>query len=206
VRAGAWAEAATPDGAGGVLFTYNENRTFDQYAVDIYAQRISSSGEFMWGSQGVAVTNANLMQENPVLVSDGWGGLIVAWEDWRYAFSSGRHIFAQRLSGDGIPGTTWPLSVESSTASARLHGFPNPTDGPCNLRLELAHSALVRVEIRDIAGRQISLIEPQKLTAGAHSFRWDGRDRQGSRVPAGMYLIHVAADGQSITTKLVVSR
>ena len=45
----------------------------------------------------VPICTAANDQESPQLVSDGAGGAIIAWEDWR----SGAYIYAQRVDANG---------------------------------------------------------------------------------------------------------
>jgi len=54
-----------------------------------------------WFQNGTPLCQATGGQEQPVAVSDGTGGAIVAWEDFR---SSG-DIYAQRINGSGL--TVW---------------------------------------------------------------------------------------------------
>jgi len=49
----------------------------------------------------VPVCMAAYSQQNPVAISDGAGGTIVAWADYRSG--SDNDIFAQRLDADGVP-------------------------------------------------------------------------------------------------------
>ena len=95
------------DGEGGVVITWQDNRSGE---FDIYAQRIDSSGQSLWPAGGVAVCSAAGNQVTPQLASDGRGGAVIAWSDFR---SGGfADIYCQRVSGprgrgawssDGIP-------------------------------------------------------------------------------------------------------
>jgi hypothetical protein len=93
-----------PDGQGGAIIVWRDTRNFNQ---DIFAQRIDAYGKAMWTGNGVPVCTYSGTQTDPVVVSDGAGGAIVAWTDDR----SGDDIYAQRLdslgdtlwTGDGVP-------------------------------------------------------------------------------------------------------
>jgi hypothetical protein len=71
---------------------------------DIYAQRISSGGAAQWAVNGVGVCTAASNQDLPVIVADGVGGAVVAWEDLR---GPSYDIYAQRISGGGVPQWTF---------------------------------------------------------------------------------------------------
>lgn len=70
----------------------------------IIAQRVNSSGSFMWTANGAAVSTAAYYQSNPQVIGDGSGGAVVAWEDSRN--SNNPDIYAQRINSSGLP--VWP--------------------------------------------------------------------------------------------------
>jgi hypothetical protein len=90
----------TGDGAGGAVIAWNDYRRGD-FRNDLYAQRINASGAIQWTVNGVAVCTAAENQEYPVLVSDGTGGAIIAWGDWRNFMTSEEDIYMQRIDGSG---------------------------------------------------------------------------------------------------------
>ena len=86
------------DGSGGVFIVWSDGRTSGPNA-DIYAQRLNASGTALWTTDGVSVSNAASLQNIPQIVSDGAGGAIISWEDWRNFSQS--DIYAQRISSGG---------------------------------------------------------------------------------------------------------
>ena len=88
-----------PDGSGGAIFAWEDSRDSQN---DIYAQRINgSSGSKSWNPQtGVAVCAALGDQDRPRLISDGSGGAIIAWHDYRSS-TANADVYAQRLSSSG---------------------------------------------------------------------------------------------------------
>jgi hypothetical protein len=93
------------DNAGGAIVAWSDYRT--GYS-DIYAQRVSATGECQWAADGTAVCSAASTQYYLSLVSDGAYGAIIVWQDFR---SGNYDIYAQRLDpagsfkweSDGIP-------------------------------------------------------------------------------------------------------
>jgi len=84
-----------PDGQGGAIITWVE---FGYY--DIYIQRVDSSGNKLWGAGNVIVCDADGVQACPRIIPAS-DGSIVMWQDHReYAT---QHIFAQKISGTGVP-------------------------------------------------------------------------------------------------------
>jgi len=88
------------DGAGGAIVTWLDSRSPDAY--DIYAQRVSASGAVQWTANGVALCTAPWGQTRPRLASDGAGGAIVVWEDFRMGnYDAYNDIYAQRVDASG---------------------------------------------------------------------------------------------------------
>jgi len=125
---------AVSDGAGGAILVWQDYR---QGNSDIYAQRISPSGTLLWGSAGVPVSRAPDGQFAPEIVSDGVGGTIITWHDYRSG--SGEDIYAQHIDGggrpvwdeDGIPistgpGTQWYPKISGDGAGGAIIAW---TDG-----------------------------------------------------------------------------
>ena len=65
---------------------------------EIYAQNVSLGGSNFWPVNGVLVTIATVEPHEPVMVSDGAGGAIIAWIDNR---DGAQDIYAQRLDYNG---------------------------------------------------------------------------------------------------------
>ncbi len=91
-----------PDGAGGALITWHDERAVLLVTNDIYAQRISASGVPQWTANGVALCTAIGNQGAPRIATDGAGGAIVTWPDKRGGSGYGTSdIYAQRISAAG---------------------------------------------------------------------------------------------------------
>ncbi|MFN8586856.1 MAG: FlgD immunoglobulin-like domain containing protein [Candidatus Eisenbacteria bacterium] len=112
------------DGSGGVIVGWQDLRSVTEY--DVYAQRVLSGGGVAWTANGVALSTAANSQTNIRGVSDGAGGAIFAWEDYRLGY--GTDIAAQRISGAGV--TQWASSGLLVSASVNNQFTPTPvTDG-----------------------------------------------------------------------------
>lgn len=93
------------DGAGGIIAVWNDYRygtssPFDKS--DVFAQRLDSFGFAQWTRDGVPICIANdqspITPIPPAIVSDGAGGAIVAWHDFRGGKWT---IYAQRINSSG---------------------------------------------------------------------------------------------------------
>jgi hypothetical protein len=84
------------DGAGGAFFTWVDARSGSN---DIFAQRVSAAGVPQWTTDGVAVAAGTSNQTGAKIVTDGAGGVIIAWLDNRNAGIN--DIYGQRLNAAG---------------------------------------------------------------------------------------------------------
>ena len=85
----------TPDGAGGAIAAWQDDRN-----VDIYVRRIDANGVPQWTADGVAACVAPGDQSEPQVVSDGAGGAFVVWNDPRNGTDA--DIYAQHVNSDGV--------------------------------------------------------------------------------------------------------
>ncbi len=80
---------------GSAIITWEDNRAGNY---DIYAQKIDSSGNVLWTTNGIAVCSKTTNQKNPKISSDNAGGAIIVWED---SLNNYWDISAQRISSSG---------------------------------------------------------------------------------------------------------
>lgn len=87
--------AMTTDGSGGTIITWQDNRN-GKY--EIYAQRMNGDGNAMWSVNGLAICTQD-SNFKPMIVSDGSGGAIIAWQSYRGSATA--DIYAQRINSSG---------------------------------------------------------------------------------------------------------
>src|SRR5262249_42961822 len=92
--------AVVSDGSGGTIVAWEDHRGAD---ADIYAQRMNPFGEPLWLAGGVPLCKAIHDQIQPSIVSDGAGGAVVSWKDFRAGTAA--NVFAQRVDANGV--TLW---------------------------------------------------------------------------------------------------
>ena len=83
------------DGDGGAIIVWEDNRNGFFF---VYAQRIDKNGMIRWAPNGVAVSPGLRDQTEVSVLSDGNGGVFLAWSDMR---NDNADIFAQHLDKDG---------------------------------------------------------------------------------------------------------
>jgi hypothetical protein len=104
------------DGAGGAIVVWQDARNGN---ADIYAQRISSTGAVQWDTDGVLISTAVSDQLDPQIVSDGTGGAIMVWRDFR---NLNADIYAQRINSAGV--VQWASGGVAVSTAVDAQTFP----------------------------------------------------------------------------------
>lgn len=104
-------EKIVSDGKGGAIIVFEKQVSG---IWDIWAQRLDSSGNKLWGAGGVAVTTVAGNRRNHKVQKDRNGGAIVTWQDLRNG--SNYDIYAQRLDPNG--NLLWGASAKPVCAAA----------------------------------------------------------------------------------------
>lgn len=134
------------DGKGGTVVLWEDGRTG---ALDVYAQKVSSTGAVLWNPDGVPAARGDGNQWDPSAAPDGRGGLYLSFVDdgrgsaWRLALQrldpSGKTAFGPggvRATSSSEP-PRGPMLVSDSGGSsvvcwreARYGGFRMPCQSP----------------------------------------------------------------------------
>jgi hypothetical protein len=89
---------------------------------------------------------------------------------------------------------------------AALEAWPNPAPALTSIRFALTREAEARLEVYDLAGRLVRRLAAGRMPAGVRTLQWDGRDAGGHRIASGLYLLRLAADGETRCARLAIIR
>lgn len=110
------------DGRGGAMIAWQDERNGNW---DIYSQKVDQFGDIRWTTNGIPICTADSDQVHPQLVSDGFGGAIIVWEDKRNGNWS---IYSQRIDKSG--NMLWTLNgVAICVADSDQEEFQVTSDG-----------------------------------------------------------------------------
>ncbi len=167
-----------PDGSGGAIIAWSD---WESETGNIFAQRIDSLGRLRWGINGIVVCNATERQSEPVIVSDGAGGAIVAWVDGRSG--TNMNVYAQRLDPGGA--RKWaPNGVPVCTETHNQGMLDICTDG--------AHGAIISWQDQRIPTLAVFA---QRIDAGG-AVKWAPADGVGVKLtPVAEHNAHIVEDG-----------
>ena len=113
---GQWSPELVSDGAGGAIMAWQDDR--GGY-LNIYAQRVDSSGVVKWSLDGVAIRTATAHQKFHKVVADGAGGAIIAWQD---SLDGNWDICTQRVDSSGVVG--WAANGVAVCAAPDSQQYP----------------------------------------------------------------------------------
>lgn len=116
-----------PDGAGGVYFGWNDNRTsadpFNPLGYRVYAQHVLGEGRIdpRWPADGLLVGPGAGGQYDFDIGADGEGGAVAVWQDAR---EGNWYTYAQRLRPDGAPAPGWNTGGNRVSTNEDWEIFP----------------------------------------------------------------------------------
>jgi alpha-tubulin suppressor-like RCC1 family protein len=84
-----------------------------------------------------------------------------------------------------------------------LRSSPNPFVGRTSLSLALPESGHATVRIFDVAGRLVRTVMDEPRRAGPVAVDWDGRDDDGAKSAAGIYLVRLQVGDRVVSGKVL---
>jgi hypothetical protein len=200
----AWQSLALLDNSGslGALAVWYDER---YPGFSILARRLEGDGSTPSYVDGVIVCATRVPNPNSSYearcVSDGAGGAIVAWEDYRTGRSK---IYVRRTTGQGNEGLA---AADAPAASIALHqNYPNPFNPTTRIAFELEETSAVSLRIFSVDGTLVRELLRETTVEGSREVVWDGKDNAGRKVASGVYLYRLVAGSNSQTKKMVLLR
>lgn len=127
----------------------------------------------------------------------------------RFRMGSGGKVLPIRLvvGREDEVGRELENAVAGASELLMLAPSPTPFSDQTTVWFSLPTPTAVDLQVISVGGRVVSrLIEGAVLEAGAHRVEWTGVDRQGRRLPAGVYWLRLDAAGDSRLAKAVIVR
>ncbi|MBB6482633.1 FlgD immunoglobulin-like domain containing protein, partial [Spirochaeta isovalerica] len=103
----------------------------------------------------------------------------------------------------------WTFAIHDITTQVGgvtiLKNVINPENGETtNLHYELAEAGMVTIQVFDISGAMVDVLQRGRQEAGEYSTAWDGHNSGGRIVARGVYFIRIVAPGIDETRKVMV--
>lgn len=101
----------------------------------------------------------------------------------------------------------WTDVEEFPSAPVDLTLAPNPLTSRVSIRYRLAPGTRsVHIAVYDLHGRLVTSLARSSAGISERAAVWDGRDRFGDPVGAGLYVVRLQTENRTIAAKLVVVR
>ncbi len=116
----------------------------------------------------------------------------------------GRSIWRRDIKNDSVSAVEG--AVPQSGIIAEHMAAPNPFNATTTIQFELAKATRVTVDVYDVAGRRVLGLLAEERPEGSQQVTWDGKDRAGSVMASGKYLVLISAGGQSVTQSVILAK
>lgn len=192
------------DQGGGVIVAWQDDRNGN---FDVYAQRLDAAGNPLWSADGLPLSSAPGGQINPEIVTDGSGGAIVLWQDYR---SGAEDLYAQRVDAEGRilwmvdgvpvcnePSTQWRARMISDGAGGAIVAWMDRRAGQADLyaqKLDGYGRRLWKTEGVPVAASPADQDNPVLVSDGYQGALITWKEAEG------LYLQRIGPDGNTIFT------
>ena len=99
-----------------------------------------------------------------------------------------------------------PLPEKAEVLLADHRIYPNPFNPEVNISFSTASNNNVKINIYNIRGQKITTLYDGKLSAGQHTFHWNGKDSNGRSAASGIYLLRVESGNEHHTLKMILMK
>lgn len=195
------------DGAGGAYIGWWNRAGSDG---DVYVQRIGPDGTKLWSAAGQTVCGAPGRQEWVEMVSDGLGGVILAWHDRRGGTDN--DIYAQRYSPDGTPMWTadgvavstatgdqnYPQLATDQSGGAYIAWMDRRTEDDIYAQHVLSDGSLAWTEDLAVCTEPNRQVAPKVIPYGEHSVAFFWQDYRLGPSTSALYLQIIDEQGQRL--------
>jgi hypothetical protein len=185
------------DGSGGVVLGWQASRAAEP--MNIFCQRLGSSGEVMWDEEGEPVASPTTRRVNAKAIPTGDGGAIFLWEQGERTAIG---IFAERISNSGFTGVQPAAHLQQSVFL--WNPFPSPTVNAATLRFTTRSAMHVELMICDLAGRRVKTLIHGELEPSSYTVAWDANDESNRSVRSGVYYVLLQTPLGRLSARVVV--
>jgi len=84
-----------------------------------------------------------------------------------------------------------------------IRNYPNPFTLNTTISVNLPRAGNVEISVFDMTGRKIMILEKGYLEKGAYNFEWPAGDKNGARLPSGLYTARITTGNITRNTKML---
>jgi hypothetical protein len=154
-----------------------------------YTERLEFQHPHAVNPIGIAVEDKNVASASAVAVSGSFSGAV----DWALV---ALEIKPQASASKRSETLATEASAIPSTFQL-VQNYPNPFNPSTVIKFSLPFNGKVNVNIYDETGQLVRTLVDGERAAGQHAVHWDGRNRSGNNVAAGIYLYRIVVRGEN---------
>ncbi len=114
----------------------------------------------------------------------------------------GKDIWRSNNSGNTITSVDNPVIAPTSFSLSQ--NYPNPFNASTRIEFSLKNAGDAQLTVFDLLGRQVKTLQSGLLTAGKHSFLWNGNDESGSVVSSGVYFYRLSSAEGTVVKQMLL--
>jgi len=184
-------------------FTDNRNAVHDfDMRTDVFRNWVTRMGD-VDQPDGVALLTETVPEIQPTVSGRQGNGLYAAAK-----FVDLAPFTAYRIWVRYAPEPTAVDDGANGLLGARglISLYPNPANPAVTISFRLERSGTAQVDIFDLKGARVRVLQTERVNPGEHVLFWDGRDSAGKQAPSGTYLFRFRGDDLQETRKVTLVR
>ena len=115
---------------------------------------------------------------------------------FEYLQNTGNNIYIDDIN---ITGTS-TVGIQDVEFLATVSVYPNPASGSSVISFNLSEPSQMLIEVIDIAGRVVEMVESKKLNAGEYQYAF------GSGLSEGIYFVRFQSNENDLTKKVIFTK
>lgn len=189
-------QKAMSDGNYGAIVAWDDRRAGTS-VYDIYAQRVDSASNLLWGSNDVPISTASGNQYEPQ-ITPTTDGAILFFIDTRNGINN-YDLFIQKVKMNGSTILSTGSNNELVNDYRLEQNYPNPFNPSTSIRFTMPEEGFVKLIVYDVTGKEVKTIVNEKLQAGSHEVSFNGEG-----FTSGVYFYKLQAEGFSDYKKMLL--
>lgn len=158
----------------------------------VYYLRMSTGDSLIVGPTPISDPDYPVACGSPSIDVDARGIAHTVWTTGPAWGDAGDVVYC-RIDLDEWTGVEDPW--QGGVGLTKLAGIPNPFTEQTMLAYEVTKLCHVALSVHDIRGRLVRTLVDEARLPGSYTEVWDGRDRLGNQVAAGVYFWRMVRDG-----------
>lgn len=114
------------------------------------------------------------------------------------------YVLVQDDGGPLLPGGVPPDVPAPESGFTLEQNQPNPFQDVTAFIYQIPDEAHVTLQVYNTLGAPVVTLADTLQPAGFHQVEWDGRDRNGNRLPGGVYFYELTSGGRRELRRLVL--